>query len=168
VTILRDVCKQERTENFCRTLETERQTISYIELGGSGHKLLGEVLDDRQPYHLAISQSGHGMMPFYIRCMTTLVRHFEADPGVPVADLPDTGGFAELHECCCIPVHPFTESAPNFSGTTTGHNPSSVWQVTGPRGERHYCHCRSGSKRTHHDANAHGYTYGCTPYGSAM
>ena len=100
------------TDLFGTNEETGRDAIGFLDTfsgccGGSGHEILGEVVDVVEPSKFHKGQLLLAMAPLYIRGMKTLRVRFESYTATSPTALPDNGGFAEFfvsHECCCVPV----------------------------------------------------------------
>ena len=102
------------TDLFGKNQATGRQAIAYLDhfmpiCGGSGHELLGEVVEVVEPCEkkFPVGQLVLAMSPAYIRRMKDLGTLFEQKNNTKPTILPDLGGFTEYtvsHECCCLPV----------------------------------------------------------------
>ena len=98
-----------------RNETTGREPIAYLAMcckgghtGGTGHELLGTVVEAIAPSRLHAGTMVLAMAPLYIRSMTSLHLMFEQETHYDAAVLPFHGGFAEYivsHESCCLPLH---------------------------------------------------------------
>lgn len=102
------------TDLFGRNSATGREPISYLHMccragrcGGTGHELLGTVVETVEPCQTSVGTTVLAMAPLYIRIMKSLQLLFEKETGTDATILPLDGGFAEYvvsHECCCLPL----------------------------------------------------------------
>lgn len=99
-----------------------RKPIDYLVtkqhcVGGSGHEVIGSVVQAVEPCGLKVGDPVLAMVPSYISAVASVRAVFEERTGVAASVLPNQGAFAPFfvsHEVACVPLPRAPPRLPTF------------------------------------------------------